>query len=242
MPDLFTLLAITFWVAMIIDCVRTEPDRTWLWILVFLNFIGAVLYFALRKLPQLELPLLKRWSLQHQIWTAEANARNIGKAHQYVVLGNLLSDAGYLNRAIAAYEQALEKEPANLHAHWGIAMIALQRKQLAIAQTHLMTLLHYDPDYRCGEASLLYGKVLFELGDWNLAQTHLKQDVKHWGHPEAALMLAKILIAQGDSEAAQAYLERLLTNLRGAPSYHYRRHRRVIHQAEKLSKTLILQQ
>jgi hypothetical protein len=178
MPDLFTLLAIAFWIAMIIDCVRTESDRTWLWILVFLNFIGAVLYFTLRKLPQLELPLLKRWTLQRQIWTAEANARNIGKAHQYVVLGNLLSDTGYPKRAIAAYEQALQQEPANVHAHWGLAEIARHRKQLAIAQTHLMQLLQQDPDYRCGEASLHYGKVLFELGDWNLAQTHLEQDVR----------------------------------------------------------------
>lgn len=242
MPELLALLATAFWMLMMFDCISNEPDRTtWLWILILLNISGAILYFLLRKLPQLQglrSSYFKRWTLRQKIWTAEAAVRNIGKAHQYVVLGNLLSEAGHTHRAREAYQQALQREPDNLHAHWGLATIALHTKQLAIAQTHLMALLQQDPEYRCGEASLLYGKVLFELGDWNLAQHHLEQDVKYWGHPEAALLLAKILIAQGNSETAQAHLQTLLVNLRGAPAYHYRRHQSVVKQAEKLAKTL----
>jgi hypothetical protein len=42
-----------FWMLMIFDCARYEPDRqTWLWILLFINVPGAVIYFIARHLPR----------------------------------------------------------------------------------------------------------------------------------------------------------------------------------------------
>lgn len=241
MPDVLALLAIAFWLVMIVDCVRNEPDQTtWLWVLLLLNVTGSVLYFLARKLPRLQIPLpsyFKRWQLRQQLWIAEANARNIGKAHQFIGLGNLLAEVGKVNPAIDAYREALRQEPNNVHAHWEMAAISLQIKQPIVAQTHLTLLLQHDPDYKCGEASLLLGKVLFDLGDWDMAQKHLERDLKAWSHPEAALMLAKILIAQGDTTTAQTHLQTLLLNLRASPPYHYRRHQAVVKQAERLAKS-----
>jgi hypothetical protein len=46
-----------FWMLMIFDCVRNEPKgSSWLWLLIMLNFPGAVIYFVSRKLPYLNLP------------------------------------------------------------------------------------------------------------------------------------------------------------------------------------------
>lgn len=242
MIEVIALLTSGFWMLMIFDCVRNDPERnTWLWVLLFLNFPGAVIYLLVRRLPSMNIPtpsMFKRWTMREQLWNAEAGVRNIGKAHQYVTLGNVLLDIGENRRASEAFHQALAKEPDNIHAHWGIAAIAFKTKQYAIASQHLQTVLKHTPDYKCGEASLLYGKALFELNDWYSAKPHLEYDIKYWSHPESSLLLAQILIAEGQRPIARYCLETMIAKVKASPAYHYRRHMSVVRQANKLLKNL----
>ncbi|HEY6401508.1 MAG TPA: PLD nuclease N-terminal domain-containing protein, partial [Blastocatellia bacterium] len=47
-------LSTAFWIWMLIDCITKEPgqsnDKTlWILIIIFLHFLGATLYFAIRR-------------------------------------------------------------------------------------------------------------------------------------------------------------------------------------------------
>lgn len=227
---------------MIFDCVRNDPERnTWIWILIFLHFPGALIYFVVRRLPQMNLPMpnyFKRWAHQQELWNAEAAVRNIGKAHQYVLLGNVLSEIGEFDKAADAYQQALEKEPKNAHALWGTTFIEMKQKKFESAKTHLEILLKLDPDYKCGEASLFYGKALFELKDWEAAKIHLDKDIKYWSHPESSILLATIQMQAGNSEDARDRLETMLAKVRASPAFHYRKQQQWVRQAEKMLRTL----
>lgn len=79
----FGIIGTVFWVWMIYDCLQNERDRqTWLWILIFLNLIGALLYFITRWMPRTNVPtpsFAKRWTRRNALWQAEAEAKNIGK-------------------------------------------------------------------------------------------------------------------------------------------------------------------
>lgn len=242
MIQFLAFAATGFWMLMIFDCVRNDPERnTWLYILIFLNVPGAVLYFLVRRLPYLNVPIpsyFQRWSRRQDLWNAEAAVRNIGKAHQYVMLGNVLIEIQQLDRATEAYQQALDKEPKNTHALWGLASIAMKNKQFAIARNNLQTLLQLEPDYKFGEASLLYGQALFALEDWEVAQPHLEKDLKYWAHPEAAIMLAKLQIQRGETEAARTALENMIFKLKSSPKFHYRQKRHLVGEAGRLLKTL----
>jgi tetratricopeptide (TPR) repeat protein len=242
MIEVLAFLASGFWMLMIFDCVRNDSDRnTWLWILIFLNVPGAILYFLVRRAPYMNFPVpltFQRWSRRHELWNAEAAARNIGNAHQFINLGNILYDMRLLDRAADAYQKALEKEPANTHGLWGISTIQMQRKQSENAKDHLEALLKLEPNYKFGEASLAYGQVLFELQDWEAAQDYLEQDIKNWGHPESYIMLATIRAKQGEIEAARGYLETMLFKVRGSPVFHYRQKQHLVRRAEGLLKTL----
>jgi hypothetical protein len=242
MFEAIALLTSAFWMLMIFDCLRNDPERnTWIWILIFLHFPGAVIYFLIRRLPQLNLPVpnyFRRWMMRDKLWTAEAAVRNIGKSHQYVNLGNVLLEMGDSEKAEEAFTQALDKEPKNTHALWGCAYLEMRQRKFDAARAHLETLLKLEADYKCGEASLLYGKALFELPDWEAAKIYLEKDIKHWSHPEASIMLATIQTQEGNSSAARNCLENMLAKVRSSPTYHYRRHQRSIKKAEKLLKTL----
>ena len=242
MFELFAFASSGFWMLMIFDCVRNEPDRqTWLWILIFLNVAGAFIYFVARVVPRLNIPQLsifKRWTLGQKLWEAEAAMRNIGKAHQHVAYANLLIEVGEWEGAKMQYQQALEKDVKHIDALWGMAQVTLHQKDLEAARTHLEALLQLDPKHKYGDASLAYGKVLYNLEQWDLAEAHLSQDLKEWSHPEAAYLLAQIYLQNGDRHRARNTLETMMFKVKASPKFHYKRNRATLRKAEKVLKTL----
>jgi len=72
------LLALAFWIWMIVDCVKREPEGStkiaWLLVILFAGVVGTPLYFFVRKLPrqsrtqhQLTTPVYQPWDKQHRI-------------------------------------------------------------------------------------------------------------------------------------------------------------------------------
>jgi hypothetical protein len=104
-----------------------------------------------------------------------------------------------------------------------------------LAQVHLESLLQKEPDYKRGEASLLYGKVLFGREKWSLAKEHLDRDVKYWGHAESFILLAKIAIYDGDLTLAREYLQTMLARVNAAPQYSYRMKQHLAIEVKKLA-------
>jgi hypothetical protein len=240
----FSLVATAFWMWMIYDCVRNDPERnTWMWLLIFLNGAGALIYFFARYLPRTPLPLPKfagRWMRRDELWQAEAAARNIGNAYQFVTLAGLLQEIGEDGPAAENYEKALAREPDNLQALWGAAGLALKAGDRDRARGLLERLMERDPNHGYGDASLAYGKLLFEAGELERAETHFSSHLKSWGHPEAYLLQARIQEGQGNLRQARESLETMIARVKGAPAYHYRKHRHFVAQAEKALRALPL--
>jgi hypothetical protein len=128
---------------MFLECLRHDPERhIWIWFLIVFNFPGAVIYFVLRRLSYKNLPVSKhfqRWTRRRELWNVEAAAKNIGKAHQFVLLGNLLIDLDMWDRAANAFQIALEKESNNLQALWGAILVDRKNNNFASAKKHLET-------------------------------------------------------------------------------------------------------
>ena len=52
---LFVLIPTIFWVWMLIDCATKEESRIpWLLVILFAGWLGAAIYFFVRKLPRKE--------------------------------------------------------------------------------------------------------------------------------------------------------------------------------------------
>jgi hypothetical protein len=243
------ILGTAFWLWMLYDCLQNEPDRnTWLWILIILNLPAAVLYFVVRVLPRMGvsaprgqgLPLGRlfgRWTRRQEIWNAESAARSVGTAHHWTVYGDLLQQVGQRDQAAEAFGRALEKDPVYPNALWGAASSALEAGRYADARPPLQRLVELDPAHKYGKASLEYGRVLLQLGELDAARAHLEKHLERWSHPEAFVLLAAILKRRGEVTTARELLERMVRDVRGGPHYHYRTHKPLVRQAERLLRS-----
>ncbi|MEL7083696.1 MAG: tetratricopeptide repeat protein [Cyanobacteria bacterium J06597_1] len=244
----FLVVSTIFWFAMLYDCAQNSRDRTWLWIIFILNSPGALLYFVTQRLPHMsfytKLPgvshllTITNRKTKQQLWQAEADARNIGKAHQYAVLGELYLDLRQFDKAETALATALEKEADNKQALWGMAQVQASKEQYQETRQLLETLIQLDPDYMRGDASLAYGQVLYNLEDWPAVSEFLPKDIQRWGHPEAYVMLGELHIKEGRPEEARPLLEGMIARVKGGYDFYYKQHKGSVRKAERILRTL----
>ena len=211
--------------------------------MLFLNVIGAGLYFFIVWLPNhpnalANMPWVTQGRLRDALWQAEAEARNIGKSYQYAKLGDIHAQMRNLDAAEQAYSNALEKEPDNIKALWGAACVSMDQQNLEAARQHLKTLFSIQPEFSYGDASLAYGQVLHQLEDFEEAQLHLKTHIKSWSHPEAYLMLAQIQQQQGEIDQAREMLETMIIKIKSSTQFQYRQNKRFVHQGERMLSQL----
>ena len=248
MSRVFIVASTIFWFAMLYDCAQNSRDRTWLWIIFFLNSPGALLYFLTQRLPQMKvyskipglsflLSITNRKTKQ-RLWQAEAEARSLGKAYQFVILGELYLELRQFEKARAALTTALEKEADNKQALWGMAQVWANEENFVETRQCLEKLMAIDPDYMRGDASLAYGQVLFNLKDWPAAADFLPQDIQKWGHPEAYVMLGQLHLQEGRQEEARTLLEGMVTRVRGGYDFYYKQHKSTVRKAEKILRSL----
>lgn len=231
-----------FWFWMLWHCMRTEPDRQyWLWLMIFVPGIGAVVYFVTRYLPSADYrapSFLRRWTRGRELSRLETAAVQIGNPYQFTQWGDALRDAGMLEEAASAYSKALAKEPQNLQALWGSAQVAAIQKRYADVRQLTRQILDKDPQYKFGDVSLAYGKALLELGETAEAASHFEQHVKRWRHPEAVYLLADLHAQQGNTQVAREHLQALLHDINGSPAAIARRYGRWKSRARQLLRKL----
>ncbi len=239
----FGVFGTAFWLFMLYDCIQSGQGKrgTWLWILVFLNFFGAVLYFFAEWLPNHQVPIPRfagRWTRRREIHFAEAEARNINKAYQHIKLGTLLAEVHLFERAAEAFRTACTKEPENPQALWGLAKAEVACDRIDAARQALATLMDVDPDFRHGEGVLAYAEVLAAGDDWEKVRALLQGVIHKFSQPPVCLLLAEAEVYAGNSDAAREILEKMLMRVRGTYDFSYRRNLPSIRKAEKLLKRI----
>lgn len=221
MAWVFGLLSTAFWIWMIVYCIRNDSERqTWLWILFFFPGVGPLIYFLARWVPSSSLTMptfLKRWTDAGKIQRLEASARQIGNPYQFIEWGDALRDIKLWEPAAGAYRQALQKEPKNLPALWGLANCLTSLENFAEARAPLATIMSIDPAYKFGDVSLLYGRTLHALGERDAELEHWRSHMKRWRQPEASYTLAQILIERGENVEATQLLQNMIADIEITP-------------------------
>lgn len=242
MSSMAIFIAFAFWAWMIYDCVCCESEQVfWGLILILFNLPGAAVYFLTQWLPRSSpfvCRLINRRKKQRELQRAIAAVRSIGNAYQFVQLGHIYQDINDRGHALAAYQQALAKDPNNVGALWGAATAEMKNNNFQRAAGCLQKLVSLKPDHKFGDASLAYCQALYKLGNFNAAEHQLNNHIRRWSHPEAFLLIAQIKVHQQNAPGAREILMTMITNVSRSPAFHYRKHQHHIKQGQRLLKSL----
>ena len=93
----------------IIHFIRRRPDTYWIFIILFLGPLGAIIYLAVEALPDIGLvgQSFKVFPRRKRIHELEAAIRDNPSAGNYEELGNLYMDDGNFAAARAAFDKAI---------------------------------------------------------------------------------------------------------------------------------------
>jgi len=215
----FLFGAFTLW--MLIECIRKDPERyLWLWIILVIPGIGPVIYFFARWLPDRHLRVptwFRSMTRGAEIRRLQSAAAQIGNPYHHVRLGDALLEIGQFERAGTAYSRALEKEPGDLAALWGVGVVDVHFKSFDAARDCFEKILQQDPQYKFGDVSLAYAKSLVKLERPDEATAHLEKHVKRWRQPEGIYMLALLYSQAGQYEKARFQLHEMLADIDASP-------------------------
>lgn len=217
----FGIFGTIFTVWMLVECLRKDPDKgTWMWIILVFPGFGPLAFFFVRWLPanNFRAPtFLRKWFKGREIHRLEAAVARIGNPYHHIQLGDALRDIGQVERAGTSYAAALAKEPANIQALWGAALVDIEKKSFDLALERLTKLMEIDPQYKFGDVSLAYGRTLSELQRIDKSIAHMEKHVKRWRHPEGLYLLATMYVHQKRPQDARAQLEAMLMDIAATP-------------------------
>src|SRR6202158_5262017 len=93
----------------IVHFIRRRPDTYWIFIILFLGPLGAIIYLAVEALPDIGLlgQSFKVFPRRKRIRELEAAIRDNPSAGNYEELGDLYMDDGKLDSARAAFDKAI---------------------------------------------------------------------------------------------------------------------------------------
>ena len=113
--------------AAIIHFIRRRPDTYWIFIILFLGPLGALIYLFVEALPDLGLlqQSFKRFPRRKRIAQLQIEIRDNPSTGNFEELGDLYMDEGKLELARAAYDKAIAARSDTLDCFYRRGVCAL---------------------------------------------------------------------------------------------------------------------
>jgi len=240
--SLLWFLGILVWLGALVHCaLRDREERhIWLFVILFLNVVGALLYLAVRVLPGSG--LLDRLGagarLDREIRAVAGEIVHLGeKPHLLARLGALKLEAGALPEARELLERALARED-DLHTRFDLARALERAGDGAGAAAHLQAIIERDRSFMYGDGLRALARLLVELARHDEAAPICAELARTRPSPETRYLHAVVLEARGDKEAARKELERLRAEAGAAPAFARYRQREWLAKARALERRI----
>jgi hypothetical protein len=223
----------------IVHFIRRRPDTIWLWVIIFLGPLGALVYIGMEVVP--DLGLLRQsydaFGRRKRIHQLEAVVIDNPSAGNFEELADLYLDEGKFARARECYDKAIGRgQDLDPVYRRGIAEIHL--KDFAAAATDLEHVVASDPKYDFNRAIALLAHAYAGSGQTAKADELFRQAVEVSTLSETYINYAAFLAAQDRPAEAREWLQRVLSKKLTMPRYLQRRERPWFRRASALLKRL----
>jgi hypothetical protein len=224
----------------IVHFIRRRPDMYWIFIILFLGPLGALVYVFIEVLP--DIGLLRRsfkvFPRRKRISELETMVRDNPSAGNYEELGDLYMDDGRLQLARATFDKAIATRADTLDPFYRRGVCALQLGHAAAALPDLERVVGKDADYDFHRAAGLLAHAYAQTGQKEKAEALFRQATIRSTLSETYLNFASMLASEGRKAEAREWAQKVLDKRLTMPDYLRRRERPWFRSAREMLKRL----
>jgi len=234
-PGSFILVAIA-----LIHFIRRRPNFFWLWIILFGQGLGALVYIFVEVIPDLG---LLRDSFQHfsrakRINELQAAVHDNPSAGNYEELADMYFEDGKFPRARECYDKAISSRTDSPHPFYRRAICEIEMGDFPKAITDLEGVVASDSKYDFLRAPALLAHAYANTGRPEKAAELFAAVTQTSTISETLYNYALFLQSQGRCAEAKEWAQKLLDKKYSMPAYLRRRERPWFRKANSLLKKL----
>jgi len=224
----------------IIHFIRRRPDTYWIYIILFLGPLGAIVYLFVEALPDIGLvgQSFKVFPRRKRIGQLEAMIRDNPSAGNWEELGDLYMDDGKITQARDAFDKAIKARADTPDPFYRRGVCAIQLGDFAAALPDLEKVVARESDYDFQRAAGLLAHAYAKTGQKEKAELLFRQVTTTSTLSETYLNFADLLASEQRNAEAREWARKVLDKKPTMPSYLRRRERPWFRRASDLLKRL----
>jgi hypothetical protein len=224
----------------IVHFIRRRPDMFWIYIILFLGPLGALVYIFVQVLPDTGLlrQSFKVFPRRKRISELETIVRDNPSAGNYEELGDLYMDDGRFQLARAAFDKAIAARADTLDPFYRRGVCAIQLGDAVAALRDLERVVGRDPGYDFHRAAGLLAHAYAQTGQQEKAEALFRQATVTSTLSETYLNFASMLASEGRNAEAREWVQKVLDKKPTMPDYLRRRERPWFRSAREMLKRL----
>lgn len=227
-------------VAAVLHYIRRRPAQYWIYIIIFLGPIGALIYLIVEAGPDIAVfaGMATGMPRQKRVNQLEGTIRDNPSAGNYEELGDIYYDAGNFQMARTAFNNAIAARSDSPDCFYHRAVCALNLGDAAAAIPDLELVLSKDPAHDFHRATGLLAQAYAKSGQNDKAEAQFKCAIASSTLSETYLNYADLLATQGRHTEAREWVQKVLDKERSMPDHLRRRERPWFRTASEMLKKL----
>jgi hypothetical protein len=226
----------------IVHFIRRRPDTYWIFVILFLGWIGALVYIVAEVIPDASLlrTSFQAFPRRRRIHELERAILDNPSAGNYEELGLLYLDDRDFAHARACYDKAISSRSDSIDAFYRRGVAEIELGDFAAAVPDLERTFGADPDYDFHRAAGLLAHAYAETKNSEKAEALFKQATKISTSSETYYNYALFLHSKGRKDEARLWAQKILDKGPTMPGYQRRRERPWFRKAYALLARLSL--
>jgi hypothetical protein len=224
----------------LVHFIRRRPDGFWLYVILFLGPMGAVVYLLAEAAPDARLlrGTFQVFPRRKKIRELEAAIQHNPSPGNFEDLGDLYLEDGRVASARGAYDRSIGARADTLGPFYGRGACALRMGDAAAALPDLERVVSAEYGYDFYRAAGLLAHAYANTGQQERAEAIFRHVTAISTLSETYLNFAQLLLAEGKVAEARAWAQRVLDKKVGMPRYLQRRERPNFRAARALLKRI----
>jgi hypothetical protein len=220
--------------------IRRRPDMYWIYLIIFLGPLGAMLYLVLVALPDFTSAQMTFRGVprRRRIAELEAAVRENPSAANYEELGDLYMENNNFAQARSAFSNAIAAHADSLDAYYRRALCALKENDPAAAIPDLEYVAAQEPKYDFNRVGGQLALACAQAGQTERAEALFQKAIALCTLSETYLDYANFLVSQGRPAEARPWIQKVIDKQLTSPHYLRRTEQPWIRRASAMLKQL----